>query len=341
MFLEAARLEWREAKAGDMMLTMPVVAAALILSIWYGHPAGGIAAVGGAVSVGFGLKQRLTRLRATPLILAAFGMAISAWVGATIAKIDLVHTLIVLGIWGYALGAAALISTGLWWILLQSVIALLISFAYPADRTEIIQRVILVLAGGLAQAAVILIYWSWRGRGYWGDGERAKTMPHPGADLSPFSEAGQYAIRVALVLVLGALIAWRWKIGNGYWIPMTAAIVVRPDRHATLLRGITRVAGTLIGAALATGLLAALRPGTATLAALILLAVAGCNLLIRVNYLLFAAAITTYVVFLLALIGLPSSEIAVHRLFATLIGGGLALVTHVAVKHAMPAIKRS
>jgi NAD/NADP transhydrogenase beta subunit len=50
-----------------------------------------------------------------------------------------------------------------------------------------------------------------------------------------------------------------------------------------------------------------------------------------VNYLLFAACLTSYIVFLLALNNLPQAQIARQRAICTIIGGGLALLTRLIV----------
>ena len=67
------------------------------------------------------------------------------------------------------------------------------------------------------------------------------------------------SLRFALVL------ASRWSLGRhfeadrGYWIPLTAAIVLKPDFQTTFVRGFARIGGTLVGAVVATFVLTSVR----------------------------------------------------------------------------------
>lgn len=335
LYRETCHWELSEARLLSGTIYLPVVAAGLAAALITGRLGVGVAAVGGAVSVGFGANQRFTRLRCMPMLLAAIAMAGSAWVGATIARENLLNTAAVLGVWGYALGAATALGPAMWWVCLQAVIALLISYAYPAGAQAAAERVALVLGGGLVQAAVVSIVWGIRGEKLFYRIAPVSAVPLlrwvdvPRA-LSVHDSRGRYATRVGVVLALAGAIAHLAKLPNGYWVPMTAAIVVKPDLHTTFARGIARLAGTLVGAAVATAFLAAVRPDPVTLAALIVVAVWKCYVVQKVNYVAFAASLTTYVVLLLALLGLPGPIVAAHRLLATLLGGCLALVAHAA-----------
>jgi len=68
--------------------------------------------------------------------------------------------------------------------------------------------------------------------------------------------------------------------------------------------------------------------GRAALAALVLLFAGACYQLVYVNYAALAACLTSYVVFLLALVGAPAAPTIAHRTVNTLIGGALAGLGH-------------
>jgi uncharacterized membrane protein YgaE (UPF0421/DUF939 family) len=51
-----------------------------------------------------------------------------------------------------------------------------------------------------------------------------------------------------------------------------------------------------------------------------------CYSLLNVNYMLFAACLTSNIVFVLALIGLPGQTIAFYRSLYAFVGGGLAIL---------------
>jgi uncharacterized membrane protein YccC len=129
---------------------------------------------------------------------------------------------------------------------------------------------------------------------------------------------------------------------NGYWIPMTALLVLRPGLSDTASRAIARTIGTLAGAVLASFFLAHLTPAPPTLAFLTLCFAWFSYSLNNVNYGLFTLCLTAYIVCLLALNSLPGKDVAYHRAVSTVIGGGLALTVRLLViryrqKHSTPA----
>ncbi len=80
------------------------------------------------------------------------------------------------------------------------------------------------------------------------------------ANLTLNSAAFRHAIRLAVSLTIGEsfgrMLDWR----RSYWLPMTIAIVLKPDFTSTFSRGVLRLAGTLAGLALATALFYFLSP---------------------------------------------------------------------------------
>ena len=73
---------------------------------------------------------------------------------------------------------------------------------------------------------------------------------------SPAPSAVPYAIRLAVVLMMSTEIYRHFRFTNGYWIPMTALLVLRPGLSDTLSRAIARTIGTLGGAVFASFFLA-------------------------------------------------------------------------------------
>jgi uncharacterized membrane protein YccC len=149
-------------------------------------------------------------------------------------------------------------------------------------------------------------------------------------NLSPRSAAFRHAVRLAVTLAATDALAVATGWSHGYWMPLTALVVLRPDFLSTFARGVGRIAGTLVGAGLATLVVATLRPGHAELAALIVALVWVGAATLRANYTVFAMLITAYVVLLLSLVGLPEVAAVSNRLLDTLIGGGVALAAFAA-----------
>ena len=112
---------------------------------------------------------------------------------------------------------------------------------------------------------------------------------------------------------------------KGYWVPLTAVLVLKPEFHDTFARGISRIAGTLLGGGVATLITYMVAPGPHGLTALVLCCVWSGYALVRTSYALFTICITGYVVFLLMLAGLPELTAVTYRVEDTIAGGLLAL----------------
>lgn len=116
-----------------------------------------------------------------------------------------------------------------------------------------------------------------------------------------------------------------FDVRNGYWIPMTALLVMKPQWGHTLSRGIARMLGTVAGAGIAL-VLAKLLPFPAwVLPTLVVVSAWGCYALQAVNYAVFSVFITLYIVFLFRFGGFSETAAAHIRLVNTVVGGSLAL----------------
>ena len=327
-------LQWQRAEL-SLVSSLPCLAAVAIplaMGMHAHQPRLGMVAASGAMSVGFGAFHRLGRSNLGPMLLASVGMCLSTLVGS-LASHSFIASVAVAGVWGFGYGMLGVFGTAVSWTVLQWVVFLVIVGAYPVDAHQAVTRAALTLAGGLSQTLLVtgLTFLAARLRVWRG------TPPAPDADrdlatpLQPWRPATrdfQFAWRAALTLA-ATTAAYRWlALPNGYWVPMTVAIVLRPDFQQTAARGLGRLLGTLLGAGLATLLAAELRPEPATTAALIVVFTWLCYALIRVNYTLYAACITSYVVFLFAFIGLPEREVVAHRLANTALGGACAMVSY-------------
>jgi uncharacterized membrane protein YccC len=118
------------------------------------------------------------------------------------------------------------------------------------------------------------------------------------------------------------------RLPRGYWMPMTALLVLKPDFHDTFARGVARIAGTILGAGIATLIVREFAPGSSALAVLVLGCVWGCYAVFRVNYALFTICVTGYVVFILMLSGVGEMTAATIRAIDTVAGGALALTIY-------------
>ncbi|HUA07690.1 MAG TPA: FUSC family protein [Candidatus Acidoferrales bacterium] len=142
---------------------------------------------------------------------------------------------------------------------------------------------------------------------------------------SPFF---RHAVRLAAVLATAGVLAEVLPVGRGYWITLTAALVLRPDFTTTLSRGFARIGGTVAGAVAATAIVLAV-PGTPHVYLVLAIAFAAlCYPGFQLNYATFSFAVTAYVVFILALLGTPEKTAVENRLVATVAGGALAMFSY-------------
>ncbi|MGB6986081.1 MAG: FUSC family protein [Candidatus Aquilonibacter sp.] len=140
---------------------------------------------------------------------------------------------------------------------------------------------------------------------------------------------GRHAVRLAVTLAAAGVLADVLPIQRGYWITLTAALVLRPDFTTTFSRGIARIAGTIVGVVAATAIVLAVPHTPHITLALAILFAAISYAAFQLNYGLFSLTVTAYVVFLLALLGTPEATAVQNRLVATIIGGLLAMTSYV------------
>ncbi|MGD4884439.1 FUSC family protein, partial [Xanthomonas citri pv. citri] len=148
------------------------------------------------------------------------------------------------------------------------------------------------------------------------------------ANLDLSSVAFRHALRCGVCLAL-AIAFQRWQqIPHGFWIPMTTAIVLKPDFGGTFSFGALRVAGTFVGLLLATLLAHLAMDGASIRMALLALFCLGFRLLTQVNYGIGVAFLTGMLVLLLSFEGVAPGEAVGARLQATVAGSALALVAY-------------
>ena len=148
-------------------------------------------------------------------------------------------------------------------------------------------------------------------------------------ELRRDSPVFRHAVRLAAVATLGYLIASRLPLNHGYWAPIASVMVMRPDFHRTYARAVARLAGTLAGVALATGMVRALGPDAHVFGALAVVSAALSYTLIRTGYAYSQCFTAAYVVFLLGMGGQAWEQTVPERVVLTLIGGALAMLAYV------------
>lgn len=343
-FADSTVFRWQnESLRADLIFTLPV-AICLAVGVGIGHPVVGLIAAGGAMNTGFGHKQCIDRSNLLPMIFVTFGMAFSGFTGVLIGHENLL-LVFAAALWGFGYGMLTERPGGYGWVGQQCVITFLVASAFPAPLEDAAARALLLLAGGVVQllvsAALLKVFSDLRARffqleHYLREEQRALRSAVVETAESLWqrrfvNSAIPYSLRLAVTVGVGTEVYRRLHYPSGYWIPMTALLVLKPAVTDTVSRAIARAAGTIGGAVLVSFGLAHVQATPAVLAAFTALFAWLSYGLLNVNYALFSMCITGYIVFLLSLNEVPGPEIAQRRAFCTLVGAAISLAVRLAV----------
>jgi uncharacterized membrane protein YccC len=148
------------------------------------------------------------------------------------------------------------------------------------------------------------------------------------ANFSFGSAAFRHALRLAVCVGLGEALGRTFELRRSYWLPMTIAIVLKPDFSATFSRGVLRLAGTFSGLLLATGLYHVLPLSPINDIVLITLLVFVARGIGPANYGVFVTAISALIVYLFAFLGVSPKDVIDARAVNTVVGGAMALAAY-------------
>jgi hypothetical protein len=329
----------------DFFFTI-AVAICLIGGILAGHPAAGMIAASGAMTTGFGAKHNIDGSPLPTMIFVSLGMSFSTFVGM-VAGHGNFSLVVIASAFGFGYGMLSSRPAGYSWVGQQCVVTLLVASAFPISAREAGARAALIFAGGIVQllcSAVILRAFTQLGTHlramarYIRDEDTALRLTYLSAVYSLRQRrlrgsALPYSLRLAAVLAISCEVYRRLHFDSGYWIPMTALLVLRPGIADTANRAVARTVGTFAGAVLASTFLVYVHPGPVAMAALVTLFTWLAYSTLNINYALFSIALTSYIVFLLSFADIPGVEVAHRRAVCTMIGGTLALAVRLVVIH--------
>jgi hypothetical protein len=329
---DVTSMNWPEFRPFAALACLPAIVLLIAFGLAIDNMTAALAASSGALVVGFGAFQQDFRDPAEPMVLVCVGMSISAGIG-TLAHASLPLDLTCVALWGFGLGLMNMIGRGPGWLALQGSTALVIAAAFPATPVYAAWRFILVLVGGAVQLAVVLVIRRFAPGCFFAPATNApftvgRILSQVHAMITGRAPGFMHAVTMALAVSAAELLYRVLDMPNGYWVPMTVLLILRPAARETAALGLARLGGTLCGVGLLTLLMALLRPAVPVLVGLIAATAWTCYAFLRVNYAILSLAITMYVVLLFAIAGLPEPLIALHRVVATLLGGVIALIAH-------------
>lgn len=147
-------------------------------------------------------------------------------------------------------------------------------------------------------------------------------------NLSLKSPIFKHSLRMVITVLVGYLIGVYFEIQNAYWIMLTIIVIMRPGYVLTKDRTKQRIFGTLIGGAVAIGIVLL----TTNMIAYMIITFIALTLsitLVQQNYKISAAFITLTIVFIYAMIAPNALEIIEYRITDTIIGAALASMANI------------
>jgi len=137
----------------------------------------------------------------------------------------------------------------------------------------------------------------------------------------------RHSLRFTIAILFGYLLGLLFEIQNTYWILLTIIVIMRPSYGLTKKRSKDRIIGTLIGAAIAVGVVL-LTQNVVVYAVLALVSLILAISLIQENYKSAAALVTISIVFVYSLINPNAFEVIQYRVIDTIIGATIAVVAN-------------
>ncbi|MFL5897261.1 MAG: FUSC family protein [Solirubrobacterales bacterium] len=317
----------RPALRRGFLLGVPI-GLALIVELGFDAPTQGALAVGALINGFPGMdapaKPRAGWQAATaPLIgIAACLGVLSSQTGAT--------AVLALGLLGVGAGYCFAVSLRLAIVGLSVTLAMLIAQGLFLQTGDALPALLFGTLGGLTQVAWSLIVWlavdkaadqpekAWDGRA---------ALAALRSNLTLRSPSARHGIRFGAALAAGVA-AYR-LLGlhqHGFWIPLTILFVMRPERDETDHRLILRAVGTVVGLIVATALAEAFGGEDLILGTALTIAAGLSFGLLAVQYALFTASITTFVVLMSATLGEGAFRAAGQRASGTAIGIAIAFL---------------
>jgi hypothetical protein len=139
------------------------------------------------------------------------------------------------------------------------------------------------------------------------------------------SPIGVFAVLRTVAVVLAVLLGFWWFSSYPLWVAITVIVVVKPSASQSMSTAVQRTLGTAVGVAVAVVLYQVLPKGDA---AVVVAFLASGFLMIafnNANYTLFAAFLTSMLVFGQRLVQADAFEAGWERLLATLVGALIAM----------------
>jgi fusaric acid resistance family protein len=299
---------------------------ALILELGFNAPTKGAIATGALVN-GFPGLDAPARPRAAWQAATAPLIGLSAAFGILSGQ-TAVTAVIGLGLVGVLAGYCFAVSLRLAIVGLSVALACLIAQGLFLPAGDAVPALAYATAGGFTQVIWSLLVWIAFDRAAdepekaWNTAAARTALR---ANLNLDSTSARHALRFGAALAAGvATYRLLGMTDHGFWVPLTILFVMRPVREETNHRLVLRALGTVLGLVVATTVAEAFGGEELIIGAVLTVAAALSFGLLTVQYALFTAAITTYVVLMSSTLGEAAFRAAGQRALGTVLGIAIA-----------------
>jgi uncharacterized membrane protein YccC len=182
------------------------------------------------------------------------------------------------------------------------------------------QQTLAWLAGAAVWMAIVLIGWLVRGG-------KARALHFPASTENPSEALSRpavlYIVSRAAAISIPVAIAWGLQLPNADWMPMAAFVTMKTSLGQSTLRAEQRIAGTLIGALIATVFLLTV-DNSAVLGIVILVAATLAASFYAANYAIYVVGLVSGVLMSTVLAD-PADAAVAQRVLYTCIGVGIGV----------------
>ncbi len=147
-------------------------------------------------------------------------------------------------------------------------------------------------------------------------------------NIRPSSPAFRHAIRLAVAVPLASLIGSALSLPRSFWLTFAVVVILKPDYSTLLLRGLSRIIGTIIGATVAALLVGGLHPSHSVTVVLVAIAAWIAYSTWSTSFAVSFGFVTAMVLLLISTTTTDTLSTALDRLLDFSLGGVIALVAY-------------
>ena len=139
------------------------------------------------------------------------------------------------------------------------------------------------------------------------------------------SNVFRHSLRVAIVMLIGFVVARTLDFAHSYWILLTILVISKPGFSVTKQRNYHRIIGTIAGAIIGVVVLHYVKDKNVLFAILIVFML-GSYSFQRKNYIVSVIFMTPYILIIFSFLGMGTVSIAQERIYDTIIGSSIAML---------------